>query len=179
MFIGRDIQLCIESGVPEALQLLAAKTAISSTQHSDNIFIGHVEGNRFELKRDIRHSNSFLPIVSGRVESSQVGTIIYARLSLSDSAAGFMFFWYAWLMCCLMYVVFNAGLSANLVWALLPVSLAVVGGFLIRFGFSPEADTIEMALAQIFAGRSPKIVVKRTGLLRSFGSESSDHLPLP
>ncbi|MGB3183158.1 MAG: hypothetical protein WBB45_17325 [Cyclobacteriaceae bacterium] len=64
-------------------------------EDSDFIFNGQVKKERFSISRRVRHSNSFLPLVNGKVEETRSGSIVYLSFSLFPSTKAFLWFWLA------------------------------------------------------------------------------------
>ncbi len=58
-------------------------------------FNGWVEEGRFRLSRKIRRANNFLPIMSGRIEATSMGSIVFIRYRLFFSTTVFLVFWSA------------------------------------------------------------------------------------
>jgi hypothetical protein len=91
-----------ESSVMERLQFLTRpkRTFWESIRHAFRRagtawppFIGTVDRNRFRVYRDIRYRNSFLPVVSRRVEPTSDGARISVVMYLHPLVALFMLFW--------------------------------------------------------------------------------------
>jgi hypothetical protein len=58
-------------------------------------FNGWVKGDRFRLSRKIKRANNFLPIMSGRIETTSMGSIIFINYQLFFSTTVFLVFWSA------------------------------------------------------------------------------------
>ena len=56
-------------------------------------FLGRVKDLSFRLQRDIRYSNSFLPVIRGRIVPDIVGSKMIVTMYLHPAAAVFMTFW--------------------------------------------------------------------------------------
>ena len=91
-------------------------------------FIGSVQGNSFNMRRDIRYRNSFLPVIRGRAESEGIGTRVSVTMFLHPLVAGFMALWSAIMASVL------AQVRPSWLWLFLAFAVVVV-----LAGFVPEA----------------------------------------
>lgn len=57
------------------------------------LFNGWVKGNRFRISRKVKHPQNFLPLMSGWIESTSTGSILFVRYHLFFSSALFLVFW--------------------------------------------------------------------------------------
>ena len=57
------------------------------------LFNGWVKENRFRISRKVKHPENFLPLMSGRIESTSTGSILFVRYHLFFSSAMFLIFW--------------------------------------------------------------------------------------
>ena len=62
-------------------------------EENDFAFNGQVRKGRFSISRRIRYSNSFLPLVNGRVEDTGNGSIVRLSYSLFPTTKAFLWFW--------------------------------------------------------------------------------------
>jgi hypothetical protein len=58
-------------------------------------FIGHVDSESFQIRRDIRYRNSFLPIILGRVEATPAGSHVRVTMRIHIFVAMFMSIWFS------------------------------------------------------------------------------------
>ena len=56
-------------------------------------FIGSVQENSFRIRRDIRHRNSFLPLIWGRIVATGTSTRVSVTMFIHPLVAVFMTFW--------------------------------------------------------------------------------------
>lgn len=68
------------------------------------LFNGWIKENQFRISRKIRHPETFLPIIIGRIEGTSVGSILFIQYRLFFSAAMFLIFWT--IVCLLMSLFF-------------------------------------------------------------------------
>jgi hypothetical protein len=163
MFIGRTIELHIDLGKSEVLQLLATKTIREPSKDVDNLFVGHFHGGEFELKRDIRYQNGFLPVFRGRITAVSSGSRIEGELSLSDGTSISLYLWWGGMGAALL-VAISMGSLLSASFAIPAALLGWIYSRLIRRAFNPEADTIEQALMDMFSDYSPRLTTNRTGI---------------
>jgi hypothetical protein len=98
-------------------------------------FVGTVSKDGFRVYRDIRYRNSFLPIVSGRVEQTSDGTRVSVAMYLHPLAALFMLFW----LSAVAIGAVSAYAKHGLAGASIPAGMFVFGVALVCGGFFPEA----------------------------------------
>jgi hypothetical protein len=56
-------------------------------------FVGTVQEDSFRIRRDIRHRNSFLPVVCGRLVPTPTGTRVWVTMFIHPLVLVFMLFW--------------------------------------------------------------------------------------
>ncbi|MEK6476106.1 hypothetical protein WJR50_01185 [Catalinimonas sp. 4WD22] len=62
--------------------------------HEDKLlFNGWVKKENFKLSRKVSRANNFLPLISGRIESSSIGSIVLIRYRLFMWTLSFLIFW--------------------------------------------------------------------------------------
>lgn len=57
------------------------------------LFNGWVKKGRFKLSRKVNRANNFLPMISGKIESSSMGSIVFVRYQLFVWTLSFLIFW--------------------------------------------------------------------------------------
>jgi len=57
------------------------------------LFNGRVKGNEFKLSRKVKRANNFLPLMSGTIESSSMGSIVFIQYKLFIWTLSFLIFW--------------------------------------------------------------------------------------
>ena len=116
-------------------------------------FTGSVADGGFKIMRVIRYRNSFLPVVTGRIEPHDTGSRIHVRMRLHLFSAVFMAVWMGFAVVAVAgFVTAYASNPGNRdVGALLaPLGMAVFGWALTTFGFWFEANKQERMLREIF-----------------------------
>jgi len=111
-------------------------------------FIGRVAGNEFKCQRNIGYRNSFLPRITGRVESCPGGSEIDVKMSLHRATAVFMLIWLGGVAFAAIGI-FSRGEVAGK--AFFPVAMFVFGVVLTLVGFYPEAIKARRLLEQHLA----------------------------
>ncbi|MDF9800419.1 hypothetical protein OKW21_005682 [Catalinimonas alkaloidigena] len=56
-------------------------------------FNGWVKKEHFKLSRKVSRANNFLPMISGKIESSSMGSIVFIRYRLFMWTLSFLIFW--------------------------------------------------------------------------------------
>lgn len=57
------------------------------------LFNGWVKKETFKLSRKVSRANNFLPLISGRIERSSMGSIVFIRYRLFVWTLSFLIFW--------------------------------------------------------------------------------------
>ncbi len=60
---------------------------------NDFFFNGHVKENTFRVSLMIRRPENFLPVISGRIEKTSVGSIIFVKYKMFFVSTAFLTFW--------------------------------------------------------------------------------------
>lgn len=101
-------------------------------------FIGSVAGREFDVRRDIRYRNSFLPRISGQVEPAAGGYRVSGTMTVDPLAGFFMGVWFL-MLAMGMVNGFHAIKSEDAGWLLVPAGMFLFGIALCVGGFLPEA----------------------------------------
>ena len=65
----------------------------SSIGHSDFVFNGQVKKRSFRLSRKITRPNNFLPFITGQIESTSQGCLLFVQYRLFTMTTAFLVFW--------------------------------------------------------------------------------------
>ena len=57
------------------------------------LFNGWLKEDSFRISRRVEHPENFLPLMSGRIEGTSVGSILFVRYSMFSSVIMFLIFW--------------------------------------------------------------------------------------
>jgi len=79
--------------VTEPKKLIRMNSFFSSDNNNKH-YEGQIEGDTFKINRIIKYSNSFLPRISGFVESNQQGSRIHLKMRLHLFVKIFMCIWF-------------------------------------------------------------------------------------
>ncbi len=60
---------------------------------AEKSFNGWVKKGRFKLSRKVNRANNFLPLISGKIESSSMGSIVFIEYKLFVWTLSFLVFW--------------------------------------------------------------------------------------
>ena len=118
-------------------------------------FVGSVQDESFELRRDIRYRNSFLPMIRGHITPNGVGTRVCVTMFIHPLVALFMIFW-------LGMVGFGA-VSTRSASSIIPGGMFIFGVALTVGAFIPEAinakhlicDAVTNSAAGALQGSAP------------------------
>jgi hypothetical protein len=110
-------------------------------------FVGEIGETRFELRRDIRYRNSFLPKIRGEISPQAQGTRIATTFGVHPLVLAFMVFWLGLVGTMAFDVAGSAGRSAPEQWLL--AGMFVFGLLLYAGGYFPEERIARRALAEI------------------------------
>ncbi len=113
---------------------------------------GEIAGERFKLLRNIKGHNSFQARVSGIIRDEKNGTKITVLMEVLPFVRAFM---YVWLIAVSAFCLLIIGITifdsqAVNVGFIIPFLMLILGFFLPRMGFNPEAKIIESDLKKIF-----------------------------
>jgi hypothetical protein len=114
-------------------------------------FIGTVEADAFEITRDIRYRNSFLPRIKGRVRSVSTGSCIDVRMYIHPAVAIIMVVWLVGFGAAAMVSLHGLMRGGDEPLVLMPLVIFVVGILVVCVGFFPEAFKARRMLEQILA----------------------------
>lgn len=119
---------------------------------NDKTFEGRILNNHFNLQLIINMNNSFLPQISGEIQSVADGTKITADLKVHKFVKVFLIFWLSGVSIAFFTFLFGALLNEmNPFTPLIPIIMLVFGVGIIHFGFNMEKDNSINALKRIIA----------------------------
>ena len=109
-------------------------------------FVGDVEGNTFEFRRDIGYRNPLLPQISGTVIETEVGSRVEVEMWMHPLV---MFFCTVWMLMALIGLLafVTKGQSGSAVYAL---GMIAVGAGIMTLGFVPEAYEARRLITNAF-----------------------------
>ena len=143
---------------PEAvLQILRANTSArppslwfpSKVQEH---FHGTITDNTFRLQRNIHYHNSFLPVIRGRVDPTEIGSEIRLEMGLHPLVIAFLAVWFAFVVLACLATLFGtiAGDSPfPLLGRLLPWGMLLFGILLSIVSFRIEAKKAKEELESL------------------------------
>jgi hypothetical protein len=95
----------------------------SRTQLDKNIkFNGMIGQEGFRISKAINRGNTFLPLITGEVESTGRGSIIFMRYKLFPGASFFLIFWTIILLA---FAGFYFGVVGNITYGLICLGLTI------------------------------------------------------
>ena len=104
---------------------------------TDERFQGNVNGNHFEIRRDISYRNSFLPFIRGTIMPAGKGSVVRVEMRMHPAARKFMRFWLGVIAAMFLGMVLAA---AGIACIVIPAFLIAFGVAFMMAGFYPEAS---------------------------------------
>lgn len=77
----------------KAIRPLEKGVEYSEENEHKFLFNGWLKKGNFRISRRIEHPENFLPLMSGRIEGTSVGSILFVRYRLFSSVMIFLIFW--------------------------------------------------------------------------------------
>ena len=108
---------------------------------SDPSFIGKVDAVSFQMHRDIRYSNSFMPLLRGRIEpsaSGSQGSQVRVTMALHPFVFAFMTFWFSGMGVGAVMALTSTAFGNQLL-RFMPAGMFVFVAALVYVSFFPEA----------------------------------------
>ena len=113
-------------------------------------FHGKIQDNEFRIERSMRRQNSFLPLVTGKLSESKLGTLIEVEMGLRPSVLIFMLVWLGFFSVAIFNGLFlHMGLSPWIYTALVLLSCAAI----LLGPFWYEAIKQKKMLLDLFEGK--------------------------
>jgi hypothetical protein len=106
----------------EVEQRFARATNNSLPANREYLFSGWVKENRFVVSLKVTRPNNYLPRVSGQIESTSTGSILFLRSQLFPTTKMFMVFWFLFIILAGLVIGFQ---SKN--WLYLLGGFALIG----------------------------------------------------
>jgi hypothetical protein len=111
-------------------------------------FVGSVDENHFDIRRDIRYRNSFLPFIAGDIVQDGDGTRINLVFGLHMLVALFMLLWLGFAGCIAIALI--ASPSGDAPWAcLVPCAMFLFGIVLSTTCYFPEERIAKRKLCEL------------------------------
>lgn len=114
-------------------------------------FEGQLRGNEFEIKRIISYRNSFLPIITGRVETNGSGTRLTLKIRLHVFVMIFMAIWFGGVGLFFLASLTSSEDRGDTI--LFPLGMLLFGYALTMGGYLFESYRAKEILADITKGR--------------------------
>lgn len=118
-------------------------------------YSGYMNENSFQIQRDIRCRNSFLPVIEGYFYLREGKTVVSIKMRLNQIVLVFMLVWMS-LISVVLFVFLIQGLSkwefntANLI----PAGMLLFGYVLTTLSFKIESKQSKIELKNLFRGNS-------------------------
>lgn len=112
-------------------------------------YSGEINGNTFNMIRNINYRNSFLPLIEGQIERAEGSTHIYIKMKLVTTTLVFISIWLGilgLLSVLTIYRVLQYGLSSNSYFSIV---MFILGVLIIHFGFKRESKKSKEFLAEL------------------------------
>jgi hypothetical protein len=127
------------------------KTFSPWSQSGARAFGGQLRGNEFELRRIINYRNSFLPVITGRIETFGSGTRLTVDMRLQMAVLIFMIVWCG--LCVLFFVAGSINPDNTNENPLLAIGMLLFGYILTMGGYLFESSRAKNILLDITKGR--------------------------
>ena len=138
-------------GVAEAVKLLEQHTKgadeVPESGGDEIYFNGKTEGNRFRVSRVIKKPENFLPLITGRVEGTSRGCIIFVRYTLFFSTSLFLIFWSLVTCFLALYLVFY---PVEYIYATISFSAGIANYVIAVVSFGRQVAKSKKALIKCF-----------------------------
>ena len=137
------------------------RTPFDQAQPSPAPFIGHVHEASFQVRRDIRYRNSFVPVVWGRTAAIPTGSRLRVTMFLNPLVALVILLWLsavgyaAW-------TSFTATDAGSRAVGLVTLGMFIFGVALTLGGFIPEAIKAKRLLLEAVGSVAPDDAPERT-----------------
>jgi hypothetical protein len=116
-------------------------------EDADKLYEGEIEAESFEIKRIIRYNNSFLPIITGSIETQGGKTVITVKMELRSLIKKFSLFYLTGLV--LLQISFLTSRFELLILSFIPLSLIAFNYLLTHLAFKYESRRSVRELAGI------------------------------
>jgi len=130
------------------------KKFFDRSYHFDNFsqpYAGTLKENDFKISREINYRNSFLPVISGRVEQERKGTIISIKMRPHLAVLIFMVFWFSGVSIGALAFTLPVLTGGDFEGAsLIPVGMLVFGYLLTTLGFKYESKKSRKFFEELF-----------------------------
>lgn len=114
-------------------------------------FEGTAFAGGFRFHRAIRHRNSFLPILNGRILPNEMGTLVEIRMMPHPAVLAFCIAWVGSAFFTMLLALIISLVSGEFqVWVLAPLGMLVFFYLLLFWGFGAETDRAEQFVYDLF-----------------------------
>ncbi|WP_017731156.1 hypothetical protein [Nafulsella turpanensis] len=113
------------------------------------LFNGWLKEGRFRISRKVSHPENFLPLMSGRIEGTSVGSILFVRYRMFSSVVMFLIFWS---LICLLLSLFFLLVHQETLYALLSFGLGVINYVISTKNFFLQVRSSQKALDKALNG---------------------------
>lgn len=135
--------------VTEPRKLFRISDIFRSNNHKP--YEGLIEANYFTISRIIRYRNSFLPKISGRIESEFTGTVITVKMRLNTFVLIFMSIWFTGVgLACFAVLAMALNGDSFSAFALIPFGMLLFGYAISTGGFKHESLKSKYYFAKLF-----------------------------
>jgi hypothetical protein len=123
----------------------------SSEEHA--YFDGFLENYQFKFNRKINYRNSFLPTISGSINSDLMGSRVVAKMRLAPVVSIFSIIWLGVsIFACIALSVKIFGTEDYDPKMLIPFGMPIIGYSIVMGGFHYEAKKAKLKLLELLNG---------------------------
>jgi len=138
----------------KALKLLAQRTyAVHTTEYVSfgdghkYVFNGVIENHTFKIYLRLKHPENYLPVITGRIEKTSLGCILFIRYDLIFSTRFFLILWSILTILMAFFFFHMGGNLSNSIFALL---FGAANYLLTMVNFDRQVKKSRQAIHQIF-----------------------------
>ena len=118
--------------------------------HSNKFFNGKINEDSFEILRDIKYRNSFLPILVGNIVENDNGLVVNINSRYNKFVKIFMFIWFFFVVvACVVFPLINFGNDMPVIFHFVPYIILVFGIILSIIPYRVELGIAKKKLEEL------------------------------
>ena len=115
-------------------------------------YYGYIEANCFKICRRINYKNSFNPIIEGKIEDTNLGSIVRLKIRPRTFTTVFMTFWCITISLFFFVTLIHQLASSSFSYEILmPLGMLAFGYGMTLFGFNHEAKKSRQFFSKMFS----------------------------
>lgn len=133
----------------KTIRPLEKEVEYSEENEMEFLFNGWLKSGRFRISRKIEHPENFLPLMSGRIEGTSVGSILFVRYRMFSSVIIFLVFWS---VISLLMSLFFLLVHQETLYAIISFSLGIINYIIASKSFFLQVRSSQKALDKALNG---------------------------